>query len=255
MLILMLRSLGHLFNKEPRGPVFKQQWWPFVQRQGHKVNIRYGEAGAFIVLWISYHHLLRAWRLYGAFSFVSLKLPSQQTAALTTVVSTIHLNLAGRIWQSDAKQAARKQPKDEYTSILPNLCTGTLVFLWDVMRLSHGAVCYPPAFWAVYAPCWYLDWHLEFTPLLRHGVSGDDMTRPSPYIWPVLLLTPELGNNYSDGSRTVSRSLALDPATWCYSWRHRGHEEAQERQLAPGNMREKSRTIAAYRRVWLIVGL
>lgn len=127
MLILMLRSLGHLFNKEPRGPVFKQQWWPFVQRQGHKVNIRYGEAGAFIVLWISYHHLLRAWRLYGAFSFVSLKLPSQQTAALTTVVSTIHLNLAGRIWQSDAKQAARKQPKDEYTSILPNLCTGIFV--------------------------------------------------------------------------------------------------------------------------------
>lgn len=76
-------------------------------------------------------------------------LPTRQ-AALTTARSETHLNLAQRIWQRDTNQAVSKQPKDEYTSILPNLCTGALVFLWDVMRLPYDTVWYPPCFWAVY---------------------------------------------------------------------------------------------------------
>lgn len=50
-------------------------------------------------------------------SFVFL--PTRQ-AALMVASSEARLNLASRIWQEDTSRVGRKQPKDEYTSALPN---------------------------------------------------------------------------------------------------------------------------------------
>lgn len=51
-------------------------------------------------------------------------------------------------WKSLAgkktEQAVSKRPKDECMCVLPNLHTGALVFLWDVMSLPYDTVCYPP---------------------------------------------------------------------------------------------------------------
>lgn len=72
-------------------------------------------------------------------------LPFRQ-GALETASSEAHVDLAQRIWQKDTNQAASKQPKEECTSSVPNLCTRAVVFLWDVMSLPYDTVWYPPCF-------------------------------------------------------------------------------------------------------------
>lgn len=81
--------------------------------------------------------------------------PSQQTGSLDNSQIRSPLEFGSKnLAEGRKNQAVSKQPKDECTSPLPNLCTGALVFLWDVMRLQYYTVWYPPCFWAVYTSFW-----------------------------------------------------------------------------------------------------
>lgn len=134
--------------------MFKEQWALHglaARAQSQYPVWRYypWEAGDSIILLISCHPPLQVWRLHGVVFIVFLKLvvsfpPDRQPWQQPDLKPTwIWLKEFG--WRTP-NQAVRKQPKDEYTSPLPNLCTGALVFLWDVMRLRYDTAWFPPVF-------------------------------------------------------------------------------------------------------------